>query len=65
MYPYVKLLIYLFLVFTLFILFWPYYHESLYEGGLRIGHYGICSEDDDCESRNCVEGRCVKYHGNI
>ena len=65
MHPYVKLFIYLFLFLSLGILFLPIYHESLYEGGHRIGLYGICSEDNDCESKNCVEGRCVKYHGCI
>ena len=42
-----------------------FYNESMYEGGQKIGLHGLCSEDNDCSSNNCVEGRCVKYHGCI
>jgi hypothetical protein len=62
-----KSILFIFLFFlTICLLFCKVYlHESMYEGGSKIGLHGLCSEDSDCQSSNCVEGRCVKYHGCI
>lgn len=58
-------LFFFFLLAIVFTLYNRYYDEHMYEGGVKIGLGGICSDDNDCVSNNCVEGRCVKYHGCI